>query len=69
MGRSKVCSDRPVPVSSSLGEAVALHQQGRLAEASDVYRAVLRRDPVQADAHHLLGFSHCKVAGRRMPLR
>lgn len=36
-------------------QAVALHQQGRIAEAEDLYRAVIRLFPDQYDALHLLG--------------
>ncbi len=35
--------------------ALALHQQGRLVEAAAGYRAVLARQPAQADCWHLLG--------------
>ncbi|PWC58289.1 hypothetical protein TSH7_09175 [Azospirillum sp. TSH7] len=38
-----------------LAQAVAHHQAGRLAEAERGYRAVLRADPRNADALHLLG--------------
>jgi len=38
-----------------LAEAVKLHQAGRLAEAEERYAQVLRDDPNQADALHLLG--------------
>jgi predicted O-linked N-acetylglucosamine transferase (SPINDLY family) len=38
-----------------LEEAVALHQAGRLAEASAVYRAVLARTPHHPEALHLFG--------------
>jgi tetratricopeptide (TPR) repeat protein len=36
-------------------QAVALHQQGQLAEAERIYEAVLRSDPRQFDALHLSG--------------
>jgi protein O-GlcNAc transferase len=36
-------------------EAVSLHTQGRLAEAETIYREVLRRQPDNFDATHLLG--------------
>jgi protein O-GlcNAc transferase len=35
--------------------ALAHHQAGRLAEAEDIYRDILRADPAQPDALHLLG--------------
>jgi len=38
-----------------LDHAVELHRQGRLAEAAALYAAVLDRDPLYADALHLLG--------------
>lgn len=38
-----------------LKKAFALHQKGQLAEAAPLYREVLRRDPKNADALHLLG--------------
>lgn len=40
------------------GDAVALHQSGRLDEAERVYRQVLRRVPRNDDALHLLGILH-----------
>ncbi len=42
-------------VSNLLQQAVALHQQGPLAQAQDLYRQVLAFDPRQFDALHLLG--------------
>ncbi len=36
-------------------QGVALHQQGRFAEAELVYREVLQRDPKSFEAMHLLG--------------
>jgi tetratricopeptide (TPR) repeat protein len=39
----------------TLAEAVSLHQAGRLDEAERMYRAVLREEPAQVDALHLLG--------------
>ncbi len=38
-----------------LKRALALHQQGALAEAAALYQDLLRQDPVQPDALHLLG--------------
>lgn len=35
--------------------AIALHQQGRVAEAEGIYRRVLEQDPGNPDALHLLG--------------
>ena len=42
-------------VSDLLGQAVGLHQQGRLEQAQALYRRVLDLDPRQFDALHLLG--------------
>ncbi|MCH7988742.1 MAG: tetratricopeptide repeat protein, partial [Planctomycetes bacterium] len=41
--------------SEFLNEAKVLHQQGRLAEAEPMYRRILKIDPQQPDALHLLG--------------
>lgn len=38
-----------------LAAALASHQQGRLDEASAIYREIIAADPNHADAHHLLG--------------
>jgi tetratricopeptide (TPR) repeat protein len=38
-----------------LSRALAHHRQGALAEAAGLYQEVLRRDPAQPDALHLLG--------------
>jgi len=48
----------PVPLEASrapLAEAVALHQAGRLDAAAALYESVLREQPEQPDALHLLG--------------
>jgi len=37
------------------GQALALHQAGRLAEAEPLYRRVLQADPRHSDSLHLLG--------------
>jgi predicted O-linked N-acetylglucosamine transferase (SPINDLY family) len=42
-------------IRASLQQAVALHQQGRLAEAKKLYRQVLATMPAQPDALHFLG--------------
>jgi tetratricopeptide (TPR) repeat protein len=39
----------------TLGQALALHQQGNLVEAEKLYRQVLVSQPAHADALHLLG--------------
>ena len=38
-----------------LDEAIALHRKGRLAEAADLYRQALARNPEDGEALHLLG--------------
>ncbi len=38
-----------------LQQALALHQQGRLIEAEEAYRAILAREPQNAQVGHLLG--------------
>jgi tetratricopeptide (TPR) repeat protein len=40
---------------ADLNKAIALHQQNRLAEAEPLYRELLRQQPGQFDAVHLLG--------------
>ena len=47
-------SDSP-DLAARLGQALALHRQGRLDEAEALYRAVLAMVPDSADALHLLG--------------
>jgi predicted O-linked N-acetylglucosamine transferase (SPINDLY family) len=55
---------RPFPsparadVAALLGQAVALHQAGRLAEAEPLYRQVLQVQPRHFDGLHLLGVVH-----------
>ena len=38
--------------------AIALHRQGRLAEAERIYAAILAVDPGRCDALHLLGLAN-----------
>lgn len=42
-------------IQTSYQAAFALHQQGRLQEAAQIYRAVLDQSPQHADALHMLG--------------
>ncbi|BAI74098.1 TPR domain-containing protein (plasmid) [Azospirillum sp. B510] len=44
-----------------VGQAVALHQTGRLAEAEALYRQALAAQPRQPDALHLLGMIACQT--------
>jgi len=44
-----------ISLAEVIGAAKALHQAGRLAEASEIYRQVLNAVPGQGDALHLLG--------------
>lgn len=41
---------------NQLQQAVSFHQQGRLEQAEQLYKAILHIQPEQADALHLLGF-------------
>jgi predicted O-linked N-acetylglucosamine transferase (SPINDLY family) len=45
---------RPV-ISDAFKKALALHQQGRLCEAENLYKAIIDHDPGHFDAHSLLG--------------
>lgn len=49
---------------SDVAEALALHQQGRFAEAEPIYRRILADDPGNADAASLLG-TLCQQTGRQ----
>ncbi len=48
----------PPSAGDAFAAAIALHQQGRLAEAEAIYRGLLRADPGHAGALHLLGLAH-----------
>ena len=47
----------PQQAAASLQDAIALHRQGRLAEAEKLYARVLKSFPDQFDALHLLGLA------------
>ena len=47
--------NRPVPTNTRLTQAVALHQQGHLAQAKAIYTSLLEENNANADAWHLLG--------------
>ena len=49
-----------VPLQAMLEEAVALHQQGNLGAAEEKYQAILKINPQEADALHLLGAVHAQ---------
>ena len=46
---------QPLPLDVALQQAVAHHQAGRLQEAEQLYRAILRAEPNDPDANHNLG--------------
>lgn len=50
-----------LPLDVALQQAVAYHQGGRLAEAEELYRAVLAVEPNQQDANHNLGVLACQL--------
>lgn len=47
----------------TLDDALALHKQGRLAEAAEIYRAIIAQTPNEPDAHNLLGLTEA-ASGR-----
>ena len=50
-------------ISQRLLEAVAWHRAGRLQEAEQAYREVLRGDPAHLDANRLLGILTTQTDG------
>ncbi len=50
--------DNPDELRPLLAAALAAQQQGRLAEAEDLYKRVLARDPSNFDALHMLGVTY-----------
>jgi protein O-GlcNAc transferase len=53
----------PDPMRPQFDQAVALHQQGRLAEAETIYTCIIGVNPVHFDALHMLGIV-CFQMGR-----
>src|SRR5258705_9005119 len=47
--------DLPAANAVTLGRGLTLHNEGKLAEAEQIYREILRREPKHFDALHLLG--------------
>ena len=58
-------SRRRATAAPEIGPAMALHRQGRLAEAERIYAAILAVDPARCDALHLLGLA--KYQQGRLP--
>jgi len=46
-----------LPIPQALNRAILHHQSGRLVPAIEIYRRILKANPVHADAMHLLGVS------------
>ena len=55
LGASRPAGAGAFDIEGALRTAVAHHQAGRLGEAKELYRRVLRAEPDQADALNLLG--------------
>src|SRR5215472_17230424 len=53
--RPQVQASVAAALQAKLKEAVAFHQQGKLADAERIYREILQRQPNHFDALHLLG--------------
>jgi tetratricopeptide (TPR) repeat protein len=53
--RPQVESPAATALQASFNQGLALHQQGKLADAERIYREVLRQQPNHFDALHLLG--------------
>jgi predicted O-linked N-acetylglucosamine transferase (SPINDLY family) len=62
-------SSRIADLNAVLNEALALHQAGRLSEAEQLYRNILKQHPSQADSLHLLGVVHLQRGDHREALR
>jgi len=57
------------PTNNALGRAFALHQQGQIKEAERLYAEVLKADPRQFDALHLLGLAKHQQGNHAEALR
>jgi len=55
VGHGKPQRQIPAGIEQKFQQAIALHQQGRLADAERVYTQILQRDPNHIDALNLLG--------------
>src|ERR1700761_1422036 len=62
-GRSTMASPDP------FAEAVALHRAGKLAEAMELYKQVLRANPGHAGALHMLGVLVHKIGDPAMAVK
>lgn len=61
--RIRLPDGQRVASEQALQSAIALHQQGRLRQAAQIYRALLAHQPQHPDALHLLGLTE-RQAGR-----
>ena len=61
MGQRKSGNAAAATAAALVGQAVPLHQSGRLAEAEALYRQALAAQPRQPDALHLLGMIACQT--------
>jgi protein O-GlcNAc transferase len=59
----------PPALVALFGEAVALHQSGRLADAESLYRRILAAHPGHFDSLHLLGVIHYQRGEREAAIR
>ncbi|CAO3356917.1 tetratricopeptide repeat protein [Azospirillum palustre] len=60
-GQRKSGNTAAASAAALVGQAVLLHQSGRLAEADALYRQALAAQPRQPDALHLLGMIACQT--------
>jgi len=55
-------------VSAALAEALEHHQAGRVSQAETIYQEILRQEPDQADAWHMLGVAAAQQGQREKAL-